>query len=424
MLNQRRDNRGSTWSGRLARRLRARRQGREERGASLVEYALLLALIAIVAIGALTFLGDSVSKTLNNTASTLDSTTAAPVAPSFSPTTASFTFVDLAAGTYTASANGSGPITYGETGTLPTGLTFDTGTGTISGIPAAGDYNGSPYTITISATNSVGPAPTPLTLTLTVTQAGAGDTPPTFTPNTFTYTFTDGTAGTYTPNAAGSPPPTYTESGALPPNITFANGQLTGTPALGEYLTNPSTTVTIKATNGNAPDATLTLTIDITQAPSGDSPPKFSPNPATATFTDGTAVNYTTPVVASGTAPITYSFDSGTLPPGTSYSNGKITGTPNAGDYSNSPYQVKIKASNAVSTDVLTLNITVNSGTVDHSAPVFNPTTATAIFSAGTNGSFDEKATGTPTPTYSISNGLPGDLNFSTTTGAITGSPS
>jgi Flp pilus assembly pilin Flp len=32
---------------------------REERGASLVEYALLLALIAVVAIGALTFLGSS-----------------------------------------------------------------------------------------------------------------------------------------------------------------------------------------------------------------------------------------------------------------------------------------------------------------------------------------------------------------------------
>jgi Flp pilus assembly pilin Flp len=38
----------------------------DERGASLVEYALLLALIAIVAIGALIFLGHSVSNSLNN----------------------------------------------------------------------------------------------------------------------------------------------------------------------------------------------------------------------------------------------------------------------------------------------------------------------------------------------------------------------
>lgn len=40
--------------------------GEQERGASLVEYALLLALIAVVAIVALVFLGGSVSHTLNN----------------------------------------------------------------------------------------------------------------------------------------------------------------------------------------------------------------------------------------------------------------------------------------------------------------------------------------------------------------------
>jgi Flp pilus assembly pilin Flp len=39
---------------------------RDEMGASLVEYALLLALIAVVAIVALHFLGSSVSNTLNS----------------------------------------------------------------------------------------------------------------------------------------------------------------------------------------------------------------------------------------------------------------------------------------------------------------------------------------------------------------------
>ena len=39
---------------------------RDEAGASLVEYALLLALIAVVAIGALVFLGNSVSNQLNH----------------------------------------------------------------------------------------------------------------------------------------------------------------------------------------------------------------------------------------------------------------------------------------------------------------------------------------------------------------------
>lgn len=38
---------------------------RDDRGASLVEYALLLALIAVVAVGALVFLGNSVANQLH-----------------------------------------------------------------------------------------------------------------------------------------------------------------------------------------------------------------------------------------------------------------------------------------------------------------------------------------------------------------------
>lgn len=44
---------------------------RDEHGASLVEYALLLALIAVIAILALNFLGHTVSNTLNSVGSSL-----------------------------------------------------------------------------------------------------------------------------------------------------------------------------------------------------------------------------------------------------------------------------------------------------------------------------------------------------------------
>jgi pilus assembly protein Flp/PilA len=47
---------------------------KDEVGASLVEYALLLALIAVVAIGALVFLGHSVSNTLNQVENSINST--------------------------------------------------------------------------------------------------------------------------------------------------------------------------------------------------------------------------------------------------------------------------------------------------------------------------------------------------------------
>src|ERR1700681_1840398 len=51
--------------------IRATWNRRDEIGASLVEYALLLALIAVVALVALHFLGGSVANTLNNVGSSI-----------------------------------------------------------------------------------------------------------------------------------------------------------------------------------------------------------------------------------------------------------------------------------------------------------------------------------------------------------------
>jgi Flp pilus assembly pilin Flp len=48
--------------------------GEDERGASLVEYALLLALIAVVAITALIFLGGAAKNQLNNVGQQIVST--------------------------------------------------------------------------------------------------------------------------------------------------------------------------------------------------------------------------------------------------------------------------------------------------------------------------------------------------------------
>jgi len=47
-------------------------RSRDDMGATLVEYALLLALIAVVAIVALHFLGGSVSNTLNNVGNSIN----------------------------------------------------------------------------------------------------------------------------------------------------------------------------------------------------------------------------------------------------------------------------------------------------------------------------------------------------------------
>ncbi len=59
------------WQAMIVGWVRDHVSAKDDTGASLVEYALLLALIAVVAIGALTFLGSSVSSTLNNVANAI-----------------------------------------------------------------------------------------------------------------------------------------------------------------------------------------------------------------------------------------------------------------------------------------------------------------------------------------------------------------
>ena len=58
------------WRAYLAAAVRTRIK--DERGASLVEYALLLALIAIICIAAITLIGKSANNSLSKTASALE----------------------------------------------------------------------------------------------------------------------------------------------------------------------------------------------------------------------------------------------------------------------------------------------------------------------------------------------------------------
>ncbi len=101
---------------------------------------------------------------------------------------------------------------------------------------------------------------------MAATSAGAQpNEPPAITSGGAT-TFAEGSPGSFTVTSVGTPTPALSESGALPPGVTFTdNGDgtatLSGTPVVGSAGTYP---LTITASNGLSPDDTqpFTLTVD------------------------------------------------------------------------------------------------------------------------------------------------------------------
>jgi large repetitive protein len=154
-------------------------------------------------------------------------------------------------------ATGTPAPTLSETGMLPTGVTFTTTTGVLSGTPAAG--TGGTYPITFKATSSSGT--TSQSFTLTVDQA------PAITSANST-TFTVGTNGSFTVTTTGFPQDPITETGALPTGVTFVdNGNntatLSGTPAAGTAGSYP---IMITASNSVLPNATQAFTLTVAVA--------------------------------------------------------------------------------------------------------------------------------------------------------------
>ena len=253
----------------------------------------------------------------------------------------SATFAVGQAETFTVTTTGLPNSTLSETGALPPGVTFTDngdGTATLAGTPAAN--TGGTYPFTITATNGVSPAATQ-PFTLTVNQA------PRITSPAGT-TFTAGQAGTFTVTTTGVPNSTLSETGALPPGVTFTdNGDgtatLAGTPAANTGGTYP---FTITATNGVSPAATQSFTLTVNQAPGITSS-------RADTFTVGHAGTFT--VRSTGTPTCTLS-EKGALPRGVKFKdNGDgtatLAGTPAAG--TGGTYAFTIAAKNGVSPDAI-----------------------------------------------------------------------
>jgi hypothetical protein len=265
--------------------------------------------------------------------------------------------------------------TLSESGALPSGVTFKSATGVLSGTPAAG--TGGTHAITFTAHNGVGKNATQR-FTLTVDQAPA-------ITSANEKTFTVGTVGSFTVTATGFPAPTLSETGALPSGVTFnsATGVLSGTPAPG---TGGTHAITITAHNGVGKNATQTFTLTVDQAPAITSANE-------TIFTVGIAGSFT--VTATGFPAPTLS-ETGALPSGVTFNSatGLLSGTPAA--ETAGTYPITITASNGVSSNATqSFTLTVNSNT-----SVSLPSTAQVLAAI-------EKVNN-----YWISNNTPGNANW------------
>ena len=231
---------------------------------------------------------------------------------------------------FTVTTSGSPTPALTLTGTPPSGVSLvdnGDGTGTLTGIPAAGTAK--TYPLKITAKNAAGSVTQ--SFSLVVTQA------PAITSAT-TTTFTAGKAGTFKVTTTGSPAAALTSVGALPTGVTFVdNGNGTATLA---GSAGASGTYPLTITAANAAGATSqSFSLVVNSVPAVISP-------ATTNATIGQALNFTVTTTGSPTPVLTVS---GTLPPGVTFvdngnSTATLSGTPTG---TAKTYALKITAKNA-----------------------------------------------------------------------------
>lgn len=316
------------------------------------------------------------------------------LATSFTPVTAS---------------GGTTPYTFAITPSLPPGLNFSTTTGQVSGTPTAlSPVTTYTVTVTDNASNTssktftlsvVAPA-----LTTTLVNSSV-----TLTETVLLAPFTPVTA------SGGAPTLTYSISPSLPTGLNFntVSGQITGTP------TGPmaATSYTVTVTDSVAQTSSKTFSLTINALPTLNSTLLV---PASS-LTNNLAVTAFIPVSGSGGyGTLTYAI-SPVLPAGLTFStsNGQISGTPTilsavdtysvtitdqAGQITSKSFTLEVLPGALTTTQVIATKTLVRNAV----ATAFTPVTASG---------------GEGTKTFSISPILPSGLNFSNSTGQISGTP-
>ena len=301
----------------------------------------------------------------------------------------------------TPTASGGAVTSWSVSPTLPVGLTFSTSNGEISGTPTAIT---SSATYTVTATNTGGSATTTITVTVNDVAPSSID----YSGNPFTLT-KDSAMTSVTPTSSGGTVITWSIIPALPTCLHFdtSNGEISGTPT----VVSSSTIYTVTATNtGGSSTASVTILIN-------DAPPVIAYSPNSYTLTKGTLMTTATPTSGGGSV-VTWSI-SPTLPTGLTFStsNGEISGTPTA---ISSSTTYTITATNAGGSDTATMTIEVNDAAP--SAITYTPNSLTLTKDSLMTTATPTSSGGTVT-SWTISPTLPAGLAFSTSTGAISGTP-
>ena len=302
------------------------------------------------------------------------------------------------------------PVTYSVTGgTLPAGLTINSGTGVISGSPttigstvltvtAASGTSRSTATVNISVTAGASITPTPQTLNAV---AGITITPTAgFTANNF------------------STAPTYSITvGNLPAGLSMASdtGVITGS-----TIVVGSTSITVSATDGTY---TATGTINITVTDPGVA--SITPTPQTLNAVAGTTITPTAGFTANYffSAPL-FTITSGTLPAGLAIASdtGVISGsTTVVGSTS-----VTVSATDGTKTATATVNIVVSPALVASITPITSSaqTVNAVVGSLITPTSAFTETNLSGAVTYSLVSGTwPDGLSLNSSTGVVSGTP-
>ena len=312
--------------------------------------------------------------------------------------------VGVAIANNTPSSTGGAVASYSVAPALPAGLNLDTGSGVISGTPTAVSAT---TTYMVTATNAAGSTTASLTITV-----NAELTPPsglTYSTNPAVYTVGVAIASNR-PSSSGGAVASYSVAPALPAGLSLDGnkGTITGTPTAVTAMA----TYTVTATNAKG---STTASVVITVNDAAPTNLTYSTNPAT--YTMGTAITANTPSNGGGKV-VSYAV-SPALPAGLNFntSTGAITGTPTAISAQNT---YTVTATNTGGTATASLVITVNDLPPTNLKYSTNPATytvgATITGNTPSNG-------GGAVGQYSVSPALPAGLNFNTSTGAITGTP-